>query len=160
MAALPHFTFRGSSQDIIPWNNLLRQSVHTHNVLYLYQHKSLFWRCFTSTLDIFPADSSATKQFRPMEPCRRCLTWNLLWRKEAKKPYFFYEEPALCLLLSLMSRDILKVHPSSVGCRNGLNWFSAVNYGTWSLSLCCRSTWTSSGKQTALCKKKVSYCYC
>lgn len=99
MAALPHFSFQDSSRDIIPWNHLLRQSddvattlsTHTHTRLYLYQHKSLFWRCFTSTLDIFPADSSATKLDRHMEPCRHSLTWNLLKREREKKHFFFYD---------------------------------------------------------------------
>lgn len=80
--------------------------------------------------------------------------------KKRKGKFFFFsftivEEPALCLLLlSLMCRNILNVRPSSVRCRDWPNWFSAVNYDTWSLPLCCRSTWTSSYKQTALCKKK------
>lgn len=128
-------------------------TVHTHTWLYLCQHKSLFWRCFTSTLDICPADSSATKLAMHMKPCRHSLTWNLL-----KRIFFSFtivEEPALCLLLlSLMCRNILNVRPSSVCCRDGPNWFSAVNYDTWSLPLCCRSTWTSWYKQTALWKKK------
>lgn len=96
MAALPHFSFQDSSQDIILWNHLLRQShdvattLSTHTWLYLCQHKSLFWRCFTSTLDIFPADSSATKLARHMKPCRHSLTWNLLKRKGKKKKKFFF----------------------------------------------------------------------